>query len=136
MDDASGMVRKYVRRERLRRGWSQTDLARAAGIKSKTTVVTLEGGRRISEGYEGAIEEAFGWQIGSLDRIRSGGEPILAGNRRIPTLEELRTLPLMEILKVLDRAEELSGKAAREQLRNDIAAYLSRSTQGEREINS
>lgn len=69
------MVRKYIRTERRMRGWNQSDLAREAGIKSKTTIVDLEAGRRLSEGYEGAVERALGWRIGSLDRIREGGEP-------------------------------------------------------------
>lgn len=77
-----GMVRKYIRTERQRRGWNQADLARAAGIKSKTTIVDLEAGRRLSEGYEGAVERALGWRIGSLDMIREGGEPIYAEQPR------------------------------------------------------
>lgn len=76
--DNGGMVRKYIRAERKARGWNQRDLARAAGIKSKTTIVELEAGRRLSEGNEGAVERALGWKIGSLDRIRDGGEPIPA----------------------------------------------------------
>lgn len=72
------MVRKYLRAERKARGWNQADLARAAGIRSKTTIVDLEAGRRLSEGSEGAIETAVGWEIGSLDEIRAGGRPILA----------------------------------------------------------
>lgn len=82
------------------------DLARAAGIKSRATIQKLEGGLKLSEGLEGAIEEAFGWRIGSLDRIREGGEPILAdaGGELVPRDEFERKvvdsiLPLEEKLE-------------------------------------
>lgn len=81
--NTSGMVRKHIRAERKARGWNQTDLARAAGIRSKTTIVDLEAGRKLSEGNEGAVERALGWRIGSLDRIRNGGEPELADDDRL-----------------------------------------------------
>lgn len=71
------MVRKYLRLERQRRGWNQMDLAKAAGIKSRTTIRKLEDGLRLSEGIEGAVEEAVGWEVGSLDAIRADGRPIL-----------------------------------------------------------
>lgn len=69
------MVRRYVRAERERRGWSQGDLARAAGGISRTTVADLESGRRLREGKEAAIEAALGWPLGTLDSIRAGGAP-------------------------------------------------------------
>lgn len=42
----------------------------------------LENGLRLSEGKESRIEKALGWKIGSLDRIRDGGEPVLVDDER------------------------------------------------------
>ncbi len=68
-------VRRHVRSAREERRWSQIDLAREAGV-SRGTVQNLENGIRLSEGKEAKIERALGWKIGSLDRIRSGGDPV------------------------------------------------------------
>jgi transcriptional regulator with XRE-family HTH domain len=72
-----------------------------------------------------ALDEAAGWEPGSARGVLEYSRPPKT-TRNIPTVDELASLTLLEILKVLDRAEELSGKAAREQLRDDIAAYLNR----------
>lgn len=68
-------VGRHLATARKHRGWSQADLARAAGIKSRTTIQTLENGRAISVGYEGAVEVALGWELGTIGRIRRGERP-------------------------------------------------------------
>lgn len=68
-------VKKYVRAERHRRGMSQADLAKAAGIKSRTTIQNLENGASLRDGLEAAIEDVFDWPIGTLDAIRVGEAP-------------------------------------------------------------
>ncbi|MBB3666386.1 MULTISPECIES: helix-turn-helix domain-containing protein [Prauserella salsuginis group] len=67
-------VRRYVRAAREEHDWSQIGLAKAARV-SRGTVQNLENGLRLSEGKESRIEKALGWKLGSLDRIRNGGEP-------------------------------------------------------------
>jgi transcriptional regulator with XRE-family HTH domain len=76
MRTPASRVRRYIRAERQRRGWSQADLASAAGIKSRTTIQNLENGSELREGLEAAVEEALGWKVGSIDALREGGEPI------------------------------------------------------------
>lgn len=67
-------VRKFVRAERRRRDWSQDDLARAAGIKSRTTIQKLEAGNQLRDGTEAAVERALGVPVGTFDEIRAGAD--------------------------------------------------------------
>jgi transcriptional regulator with XRE-family HTH domain len=61
----------HIRAERNRRGWTQDDLARAAGISSTKTVWDLETGRsrRRIPGSAQSVEKAFGWPAGTARRI-------------------------------------------------------------------
>jgi transcriptional regulator with XRE-family HTH domain len=72
--DDTGDLRRFLRAERKRRGWTQADLGRVAGV-SKNTVASLENGMALREGNEGAIEEALGLPLGTMDRIRQNGLP-------------------------------------------------------------
>lgn len=70
-DSPRSMVRRQVRAERERRGWSQSDLATAAGV-SRGTIANLERGMHLTEGKEAKIESALGKHVGWLDDIRGG----------------------------------------------------------------
>lgn len=70
-DSPRSTVRRQVRAEREKRGWSQSDLATAAGV-SRGTVANLERGVHLTEGKEAKIEAAFGKAVGWLDDIRAG----------------------------------------------------------------
>jgi len=103
------MVRKWLRLERRERGWNQDDLAEAAGIKSRTTIRKLESGLKLSEGVEGAVEQALGWELGDLDRIRSGGQPTrsdAAGSK------DLARMTYEEILSAAMGVEKTRGEVA------------------------
>lgn len=126
-------VRKYIRARREQLKWSQTDLAREAGGISRTTVKSLEDGSALREGKEAAIETALGWQIGSIDAIRQGGEPTMAERSRIPTIGEVPDMTAAELQRVIARVEELNGPAAAQQFRADVIAYLDRYHAGQRE---
>lgn len=79
-------VQEFVRQviaARTRRGWTQKDLAREAGV-GRSSVQTLERGLSLSVSKESRIEEALGWKLGSLDRIRNGEEPLLRDAYDIP----------------------------------------------------
>lgn len=76
-------VRRQVRAARELRGWDQIHLAKAAGV-SRGTVQRLERGFALTEGKESRIERVLGWKIGSLDRIRGGGEPISEAAQNVP----------------------------------------------------
>lgn len=67
-------VRTYVRAERRRRAWTQEDLGRISRT-SRGSVQNLERGVTLDEGTEALIEEALGWRVGSLARVRNGEEP-------------------------------------------------------------
>lgn len=71
------MVRKYMKAERRRHKLTQDELAKEVGA-TRNTIIKLESGARVDEGIESAVETRWGWEIGSLDLIRSGGKPILA----------------------------------------------------------
>jgi transcriptional regulator with XRE-family HTH domain len=73
-DSPRSAVRRQVRAERERRGWSQSDLATAAGV-SRGTIANLESGMHLTEGKEAKIESALGKPVGWLDDIRSGRTP-------------------------------------------------------------
>lgn len=70
-DSPRSTVRRHVRAEREQRGWSQSDLAKAAGV-SRGTIANLESGMHLTEGKEAKIETALGKPIGWLDDIRAG----------------------------------------------------------------
>jgi transcriptional regulator with XRE-family HTH domain len=84
-DTARIAVRRQVRAERESRGWSQSDLARAAGV-SRGTIANLERGMRLTEGKEAKIETALGKSVGWLDDLRSGrvSESVDFGDATVP----------------------------------------------------
>jgi transcriptional regulator with XRE-family HTH domain len=73
-DSPRSAVRRQVRAERERRGWTQTDLAAAAGV-SRGSIANLERGTHLTEGTEARIETALGKPIGWLDELRGGRTP-------------------------------------------------------------
>lgn len=75
MGTPTNPVGRYLSTARQRRGWTQTDLAKHAGIKSRTTIQTLENGGSIRPGLEGSVERVLGWPLGTLDEIRKGARP-------------------------------------------------------------
>lgn len=70
-DSPRSTVRRQVRAEREKRGWSQMDLATNAGV-SRGTIANLERGMHLTEGKEAKIEAALGKPVGWLDDIRAG----------------------------------------------------------------
>jgi transcriptional regulator with XRE-family HTH domain len=57
---------------------TQAELASAVGV-TRNTIIKLESGIAVGEGIEGAVEKLLGWELGSLDAIRDGGRPMIAG---------------------------------------------------------
>lgn len=134
-DTPEWRVRKRLKTERKRRDWDQMDLARAANIKSKTTIVGLEKGRRMSEDTELAVEDVFGWKPGGLDRIRADKEPIPKDDvTRIPTPEELAEMPVAEVLRIIRHVRETQGDAAARQLKANFYGYMERATESKPEV--
>lgn len=64
-------VRRYIRAARNQRGWTQAELAGAAHL-TRNTVIAIEGGTRVSEDSETAVEVALGLPVGSVERARRG----------------------------------------------------------------
>lgn len=91
-DSPRSTVRRQVRAERERRGWSQTDLATSAGV-SRGTVANLEGGMHLTEGKEAKIETALGKPVGWLDDIRAGRTAEAVDFGDVPTEEPARGDP-------------------------------------------
>lgn len=93
-DSPRSSVRRHVRAERERRGWTQTDLAVAAGV-SRGSVANLEGGTRLTEGKESKIEAALGKPVGWLDSLRNGsaGEATVEPLPQPPALDALGMVP-------------------------------------------
>jgi transcriptional regulator with XRE-family HTH domain len=67
--DSADHLRRFLRAERKRRGWTQADLARRANV-AKNTVAALEKGMALREGNEGAIEEALELPLGTIEDVR------------------------------------------------------------------
>jgi len=95
-----------------RRGWTQHDLAAAAGIGEKTVNTLLSGRPRVRLPRTApAIEVALGWRPGTARRI-IGGEDPLGASEDAPTthdewvdaaIGELRKLPARDRLRILAR---------------------------------
>lgn len=63
-------VRRQVKVARSERGWTQTELAKAAKV-SRGSVQNLENGMRLDESTEAKIESALGKPAGWLDQLRA-----------------------------------------------------------------
>lgn len=115
---------------RIDLGLTWQEIADRAGIGTSSLNRFRRGiGPRTAE-MTAKIERAYRWPRGYLDAIAAGEEPpplaLDPAARRIPTLDELVRLPMVDVLGVLDQVEKINGKAARDGLRNAIAAYLDR----------
>ncbi|WP_158240383.1 helix-turn-helix transcriptional regulator [Mycobacterium hubeiense] len=84
-------VGRLVAERRTRQELDQIGLARAARVDPKT-VRSLENGTRWPrDSTRIRIENALGWDAGSIARLRSGGEPVEAGAKgRTPVLTSRR----------------------------------------------
>lgn len=77
-------VGRLVAERRTRQELDQIGLARAARVDPKT-VRSLENGTRWPrDSTRIRIENALGWDAGSIARLRSGGEPVEGGAHRTP----------------------------------------------------
>lgn len=101
--------REELGQQQRGKGWSQTDLAKAAGVV-RSTVQLLEDGKAIRLGKEGAIERALGWTLGSIDLIRTGDEPI--PDDGTPVAKPIAELTRSEVLARADQIAEQSGEEA------------------------
>ncbi len=71
MDGRSSM--DAVRQARTEKGWTQSELARAAGV-SRATVARIEGGERVAMASLVAVAEAVGLKVSvSVERMQVGG---------------------------------------------------------------
>lgn len=77
-----------VRLERLRRGWSVRDAARASGI-SNTYWGAFEDFRQpLTPTIADAVARAFGWDTGWADRLVDGLEPVALAPEPEPDVAE------------------------------------------------
>jgi transcriptional regulator with XRE-family HTH domain len=102
MRTSADRLRKYIRAEREKRGWTQGDLADAAGV-ARNTVAHLERGGLLREGKEAAIEEALNWTLGSIDAIRNDQEPT---PRRQPQATDPEEQRIADMLTDLDERDQ------------------------------
>lgn len=71
---------ELVEAARRRRGWTQEDLVRAAGV-GLSTVQSIERGRREKPQIlptHRIVARALGWADGSIETVLAGGEPVEA----------------------------------------------------------
>ena len=81
---------RFVAAERARLGLSPAQLAAQIGL-SKRTIENVEAGGRDTYRHTtlSRIEDALGWEPGSVERILAGGDP---ARTRDPVLEQLAVL--------------------------------------------
>jgi transcriptional regulator with XRE-family HTH domain len=117
----------HIRAEMSRRGWTQHDLAEAAGIGEKTVNTLLSGRERPRlPRTMPAVEVALGWRPGTARRIVDGEDPLGAeGDGRIThndlvdmAIQQLRKVPARDRLRLLSRLisevdDELDDEASR-----------------------
>lgn len=142
-DSPRSAVRRQVRAERERRGWSQTDLATAAGV-SRGSVANLEGGGRLTEGKESKIESALEKPLGWLDGLRSGltAAPAPADTRE-PTVDDRSGVPAnpvaeyrMELDYFYDRLKDNPSDFVRLRRLLDLAVQLESDTQSSTQLDA
>lgn len=134
-DSPRSAVRRQVRAERERHGWSQTDLAKAAGV-SRGSIANLEGGSRLTEGKESKIEAALDKPLGWLDSLRSGLAAAALVDTREPTVDDRSDAPInpvteyrMELDYFYDRLKDNPSDFVRLRRLLDLAVQLESDTQ-------
>jgi transcriptional regulator with XRE-family HTH domain len=82
-----------VRRDRVRRQLTQAQFAEVIGLKPRT-ISNIE--RASKDSYDpatiDAVELAMGWQVGSVDRVINGQEPVLVEPGEDASMDRLREL--------------------------------------------
>lgn len=107
---------------------SWAELARRADL-DPVTIYRYRKGEVRSADTTYRLEKLLNLPPGHLDGIAASEH---GATVRIPTLEELLQMPLADVLRVLDRIEQLNGPAARRQFRDDLVAYMDRRAATER----
>jgi DNA-binding XRE family transcriptional regulator len=88
-----GKIAVAVIDARNERGWTKEEAGRKAGISS-ITWKRVEDGEKVRETTYRAMESAFGWTVGSVDRVGQGAEPILTGRPLTPAASDSSGMPL------------------------------------------
>lgn len=89
-------VGRLVTRRRLELGMDAAQLARSATVDPKTVASLEHGERWPRDRSRASIETALQWEVGSLDRLRAGDDPIpVAGD----PLDTYSTEYLLEVIR-------------------------------------
>ena len=120
-----------ARRRRLTMGLQQEEIARRAGLRSRTTVIAFEAGRSVKQRTLWKLDDGYGWRPGSSELfLETGTPPKLAehveeftdpAERRIWGIGELSEARRREVIAEL-RAERARLRAAGEDAGDDPVA--------------
>lgn len=116
-----------ARRRRLTLGLDQEDVARRAGLRSRTTVISFEAGRSVKPRTLYKLDDGYGWRRGSSELyLETGQVPEVVqqaeeefkdpAERRIWAIAELSEARRREVISEL-RAERARLRAERAQKR-------------------
>ena len=116
---------RLVTERRLRLGITrQEDLARVAGLKSRTTIAAVEKGKSVKPWTLDRLDVALGWRIGSSQRFLQDGTPPEISEEIDPHEEVIKSLPHLSderkaLLLLEYRQEKARNEAIDEQTQQD-----------------
>jgi transcriptional regulator with XRE-family HTH domain len=131
MQDRRTELGTLAKRRRLTLGLQQEEIARRAGLRSRTTVISFEAGRSVKQATLWKLDTGYGWKPGSSELFLETGQlPEIAkqvdeftdpAERRIWGIAELSEARRREVIAEL-RAERARLRAAAEDERDEDAS--------------
>jgi transcriptional regulator with XRE-family HTH domain len=106
-----------ARRRRLTLGFDQEDVARRAGLRSRTTVINFEAGRSVKQRTLWKLDDGYGWRRGSSELFLETGQPpeVVDQPEADPNEDIIRSLPYLST----QRKARLLADYRKEKARNE-----------------
>ena len=114
MQDRREELGTLARQRRLTLGLQQEEIARRAGLRSRTTVISFEAGRSVKQRTLWKLDTGYGWRPGSSELfLETGKPPEIDDQVADPNEDKIRSLPYLSAARKTELVAEYRAEKAR-----------------------